>query len=449
MSGNPALTRLRAGWENNGVGFEALTMPHSIPYVSQTLSAEMERIESATITEGGEQAESELGKIPVNGATVHELDSENQVLFLAASMGLAEDPVDLDVPNSVVSHKLSQAETDVVLPESYSVEVDIDDGNPMAFMGGSLESMVLELAPSAFNKITFNHHFESVSYYNLPNEEVAGTTPNDFAPQVRSIPSYTDIAATDGDIWLRVNDASGLPGTVVMEAKVSAAASYGATTFSVPIGLKSDTGQPYWTPIVDSNSGLIIGTLGHEVEMAVVDGTGYEDGDEWSYARDRDAWVNSPADAPKLTEVHARIYLGTTELDLTQITCTHTLLAKPYMVIGRRWARRIDKLGVRKYEIGLQRRHTDRDIYNRLLTGEPALIRVDMWGKSYIGSGTERHRVSLIYPRVVFSGRGPGVENQDEVTESITGMCHPDPTNGTYPSASTLEIVGTVADLTA
>jgi hypothetical protein len=449
MAGNPALSQLRAGWENNGIGFEALTLPHSIPFVSETLSAELERIESATITSGGEKAESELGKIPVNGQTVHELDAENPVLFLAASMGLGEDPVTVDGPNSVVSHKLARSESDIVFPGAYSVEVNIDDGNPVAYLGGNLASMAIALAPRTFNTLTLEHHFESVNWYDAPSEEVPGATANDVAPQLRSIPSYADLQLADGDIWVQVNDASGVPGSVELLVKVGDAASYGAIPTIVQTGLKG-TGQPYWTPLIDSTSGRAIGTLGHEVEIAIVDDTGYEDLDEWSFARDRDVWVNSFADTPKLTEVHARIYIGADEFDLTQLTATHNLLANPYMPIGRRFARRIDQLGQRSYQLELQRRYTDTELWHRIITAESVAITVDMLGKSYIGSGSEQHRVSLIYPRVVFGGRGPGVENQEEITESATGMAHPDPGNvDGYTAAATIEIQGTVADLTA
>jgi hypothetical protein len=442
---NPANGQIRHSWETV-VGIPDEANWHDHEFVSEALSPEYGKIQPNSITKNAQIPAGQPSKIHGGGDIPIEWDPEGPVRYLAnlQKKGSVANPT-----AGVYVHKLAPSETAVTFPSTMSVEVSRDDGAPQINKGGRVGSASFSVAPSSFLTGAISLIPERQDYWAKAAriDVLGGGAPSD--PKLRGIPAYANWTdAVNGDLYIKATAVTGT--TVTLKAKVGSGASYGSTTFVVTVGLDSQ-GRPRWTDIIDSTSGLRVGSrdLANQLYIAAV--TNWAVDSEFSFARERTVWTPVLPAVPKFNEIFAQILVGDSlataegyEIDSFDLTITQPTTVKD--AIGGRFPHRVKQRGRRAVTGSIKREYLDKTLRKRLERAVQSWLRVDFFTGVLIGATAYESSMSLISGGFVEGGKTPSIGGQDSMDENYDFTCHPG-TDVTYPDDLTVLITNSIATL--
>lgn len=438
MPANPALTQLRVGFEATA-GYGDPAAFQDVRLLSETLGSDIPIIQDESIIDSAEMDEGYETKIIPGGDINVNWSPEDHVKFLANFFGKGKTAV--QAPTGVWTHKLAISETDITF-DRLAVEISRDLDNilatpvkrPEMYVGALASQLTWASGPRSFlngaiTLVTPRFHF-------LEDATVLTGTGTD--PVIRGFHKYSGLGSADGDIFVKVDSIPAA--TMDIICKVSAAAAYGTTKIVItPLT---------WTELTDEGD-LRIGDTGIPVEILWPNLTGVVNLDEWRFDRERAIWTQSLAAAAVLNEVDIEIQLDGTKFRTRDFSLTATRPAEPDESIGGRFLEvdQVNEFGQRTVAGQLNRRALDTALVDRLLRREPFSLTIDARGPE-IGSTGSRRQMILTMKNCIPSGRTPSVGGAGSFDEPIDFMAHPS-SDGTYPSALTVELVNSQADLTA
>lgn len=447
---NPADALLRAGWETicNVKPLDALLDKYFL-FVNESLSANIETIQRESIFSNAQRPEGLPSKIVTGGDIAIEVDAEGHAIFMANIQQRVTVTEPAGGGAGVYDHLLAPSATTEV-PATFTVEAWRDDNQAQLFVGSRVAEMAFSIAVRTLLTATVTIQSAYTHYW---ADAVQTTTAGagTAVPFLRNYPAYSDwVTGVDGDIYLRVKDASGLPGALVLEAKVSAAAAYGAADFTITNAGVDANGLPYWFPIVDSNGagGAFIGSRDMPVEVFFDVFTGLANTDEWRFDRDRGEWTPVFPDIPPFNEIFATITIDAEEFCLEQVDITITRPVVDIFCIGGRFADRTLRRGIADVTGSIQRQYLDTDLRKRLERQEPFKLKVQAYSGEEIIAGWE-HAILIVCPKCIANGATTSVTAVDDYPETLDFSSHPSPLDGEgYVDDATIVLTNSIADLT-
>jgi len=436
---NPANGLMRMGWETMcGVtpGDTALDK-YFIFQPGETLSNSIEKIQRESIFSNSQRPAGLPSKIPVAGDVPVELDAEGHVYFMANLQGATTTT---NIDTGVEHHKLMPSGVTAV-PPSFTLEAWRDDDQAQLFNEGKVTQMTFSLAQRTLLTSTISMVFAHSHYWADP--AILSGTPAPV-PYIRHFPKFSEWSppSVDGDLFMKVDTITGLPGEFEALFKVSTATAYGTE----PTLMIADQ----WNDCIDSNSTptnpLPLGTRDMPLQAYVEDPTGLIVGDEWEFDRDRGVWTPVYPDVPPFNEIFATVTFGSTVYCIEQVDLTISRPAGPIWCIGGRFAKKILRRGIGDVTGSIQRQYIDTELRRRLERQEPAVLTIDCYSGEQFETGYE-HRIKITCPLIVGEGNTPTISSVDDFPETWNFSAHPDPLNGSYPDDCTIEITNSIASI--
>jgi hypothetical protein len=196
-----------------------------------------------------------------------------------------------------------------------------------------------------------------------------------------------------------------------------------------------------WFGAVDTN-GLNYGSDEYPIQVTFPSLTGFLINDVMKADNARvPVWSQNLAVASPLNEIAGFVYVDGSLIRVADLTCNLTRPVIPDEIVGGQITDYSVEFGKRTAQWGFKRRALDVTLRNRLLRAQTFGARLDIYGP-LIGATAFRRRISLISLNVVPEGKTPSVSGPAQFEEDIKGFAFPS-SDGTYPSAITIEVVNT------
>lgn len=444
---NPADGLIRSGWEtvcNMYPGASAMDKYHL--FANETLTSNAEVIQRNSIISGGQTPQGLPSKIPVGGDINVEWDAEGHCIYLA---NLQQFVTTTNPTGSVYLHKMGPSFS-TEMPGTFSTEVWRDDSMAQLFVGNRASQATFSLAQRTVLTGAISIVSTFATYYDDPAYIGGGTST--VVQRLRGYPAYSDWAATDGDVYVKITDAGSLPSAPFnVSAKVTAAASYGAAETVISAVGTDANGLPYWTSLVDSNGsgGAFIGSRDLPVQIWFPNTTSLALNDEWRFDRDRGVWTPTFPDVPPFNEIFAAIYIDGEAYCIEQVDLTVTRPVIPVWCIGGRFPDRTIRQGRSTVTGSFQRKYLDTSIRKRLERGQTFKLVIQAYSGEEITTGYE-HYIKLVCPLCVPSGPTPSIASADEFNETLNFTSHPNAADAEgYVDDLNIEIQNSISDLAA
>lgn len=420
---------------------------HDARFRSFTPSNESENRDDPSIYSGGQRPESLPGKISSNGELEVSVRPEEFTRLFASVQQRVTTSTPAGATNSRL-HKMGPSRSSSVL-RTFSALFSQDDDNPTRWRGGRLNSLAFSQSrEDGFLVGTMGMTFAAGEYW--PDATVTTDPDASTKPTLGGIPplaQWNEATAADSRVHIKITDITDIAdGVISAVAKVGGGA-YSTEEFLVRIGTNSVTGEAYWVKMYDSTTGALLGQRSGPFTVHFPNSTNLAVDDAWYWDVKRAVWTPSYVSAPPFNEIYAAVYIDGEEFCIDDYTLTLTPPVQEQFCIGGRFAKSIRARGQRTVDLEINREYLDVTLRRRLETAESFILRVDCYSGEEIEAGFE-HVISLICPKCIPFGRTPGIESNEEMTESITATCHPDSTNSDYPDDLTVEEVNSLASVT-
>lgn len=311
-----------------------------------------------------------------------------------------------------------------------------DDGIPSYFLGCRPQQAVYQIQKPGVLNGSVNLSAESYTRWGIA-EQTAGTSTD---PEVRGLARGSIKSLADGDLYLKVTDATpGVGYTFKIKVKVGAASTYDGAEISVLIA----------TDVVLFDEGDDrVGTRDLHTIAYWANATGIALNDVWRIRREEDKWAQSlPTDYP-LNETLATLTKNGASFAVESASVTRVRPLDIPANVGGRFLPGITEKGRRTCAWTFARKQIDVSIMRALEEGDSVAMRLDCYSGVPIVAGNEatEPRISLISMDCRLAGTLPGTDNPDRHTETVTLTAYPND-DGTYPDDLTIEVVNSQTTL--
>jgi hypothetical protein len=400
-------------------------------------------IASNAIRGGGQAAESLPGKFETGGSLDVEANAEGHAYLFAN----AQERVTTTSPDTgVYVHKLFPSGDDPVA-QTIALLISRDDAFPQNFRGGAVKQVKWSWKSGGLLEVSFQLIFPRGDYWGSATvtTDPSATPP----PQIRGLLSYANYNADDSDIYVKVTAITNIgatPPSVTVVAKRSAAATYGAVTTEVPIGVDAE-GEERWTLLLDSNgtNGATFGVGPSAPALTFPSATGLAINDAWRFNRARALWTPAfPAVSP-FPEIYATILLNGLEICVEGFDLTVDLPVEAPSCLGNAFAHNVRRRGQRKVTLSIDREYIDVAHRWRLETGEPFGFEVKAKTGTQFVAGYE-HELHLTMARIIPEGDQADVDDANKMSEKISGQAFPSD-DVDFPDDLVVTITNSIADI--
>lgn len=431
---NPAAAQARVAFGTQAGRTSAWT---DFRFRSESLGLDFPTIEDDSIRAFGEQEQGLPSKIRVNGALPVNWQGEDHEKFIANFFGHGATPS--ESPTGVWTKKYAVQESDVDYISLW-LEISRDLGRPELLVGAEVQQLQFSIAAATILNGSIQVFAPRAMFWGDAAEVVVTGTPN--APILRGIHDYAGLQLADPDIFVKVSSVGS--DVVTFQTKVGTAAAYSNSQGPLATGNDSD-GNPIWHNLEDE-AGVLIGDEGLPVQIHFPDDT-LTAADEWEFTGTRAVWSQSLPTHSPFNEIYAEVYVDGTIFRTRDLGLTLERPIEPDDAIGGRFVDTVIEQGQRTAVWTLTRRASNLALYDKLLRAESATVRLQAYG-ALIGATGVRRQLIIRSLNCIPEGRGPNVAGRDTLDEQITLRAHPS-TDGTYPSAVTIETVNSVEDIAA
>lgn len=410
-------------------------------FSSHSLGPTFTRFPINDIRVGSQQTPGEPGPITAAGRAIN-VDAwypEHHAQHLAALQGT--DTITEIVAAAAYMHRLTPATgTNSFTPRA--LQMWRDDGLTAYLLGARPQQAVFELSSPGALKGSIQYTYEELSRFAAAIQS-AGTSTD---PQVRGLPRREIAEAADGDLYVKLTNATPSPGVydAQLQVKVGAASAY---TSAPTINVFAAT----WTKLRYYN-GSNAADVGKSRSMPVLiyfaDFTGAAIGDEWRIKATEDVWAQSLPTRHVINETECELLKDGDVFQFTGATITVTTPVFVPPNVGRRFKPGTKRSGRRTVQIQVSREQNDVSVIRLLESGEPVDLRLHGYTgiELVAGNAATEVRTSFIMPDCRAEGELPGVPAADRFEESVTLTAYPN-ADGTYPNDLTIETVVSQATL--
>lgn len=397
---------------------------HDTIFRNESISNQKDVRTDPSLYAGGQRPRSIPGKVHTNG----DMEFSGQPMSLDRIYASMQGKVTTTTPGGATNarqHVLGPSQSTTV-PSTHSSLIWRDDDLAQRSHGGQVSSAQFACSmEDGFLAVTLGMVYAMSDYW-ADGVEVAGT--GAVIPTVRGIPPYalwTDTPTTDRKIHFKISDVTDIAdGIIEILVKVGDGASYGAIPTTVNIGVNPLTNLAYWNVLLDSTSGLPIGSVISPVEVHFVNTTSLAVDDAWSFVDSRGVWTPDYPGTAVYNEARASILIDGVPYCIKDFTLTLTRPVTEVHCLGGSRAQEVRNRGQRAVEIEITRDYKDLSIRKKLETAETISFRADFYSGDIIEGATE-YQMSLICPLIELSGPTASIQGQEEMDEVITGTCHP------------------------
>lgn len=436
---NPGKALVRVAHSANGL----LPLPASagwrdFEFISSELGNESELVENPSLRGNSQAAEALPGIMSTAGAVEALVNAEGTALFYANAQGAVDVA---ESPTNVFTHRLAPSGGTPCATE-LAMLISRDDGLPQNFVGGKVATLSFKWEKGGLLTCSHELIFERSDYW---GSAVVVADPSATAPpQVRGIQNFPHLTTAGDDIFVKVISVVGAVAT--LKAKITAAATYGATTFTATIGLNAD-GEPIWAEIKDSNTGANYGNKAVHPEVHFPSATALVADDEWRFNRVRTLWTPGiPAVLP-FNGIYASVLVDGAKTCIDSFELKLERPIKAQTCLGAAFAHSIRERGVRKVTLSIDKEYLSILGRARLETRQPFKFQCYGFNGVAFEPGVE-HEIRLTCPRLIPTGKTPDVDAPDKMSEKIEAQGYEDPTNvDGYVDDLTIELVNSMANI--
>jgi hypothetical protein len=444
---NPGNAQARMGFESTDCGLGDATTLRDFRMRSEGLGAELPLIEDDSIGPFGEEPEGEPSKIDPGGPINVNWMGEDHGQHLAAFFGKGATPV--QAPAGVFLHKLAVTETDVSFGRVV-VEISRDQGRPTFYTGGIPSQLSFALQGRGILNGSITYVFPRFHFFDDPSV-LAGVGPIPFLRGLQPVAQLDSAVHDDSDVFVQVTAVPGTGGADFdVKAKVGLATTYDGA--AIPIFVGNDTaGNPLFTVLLHTATDVHVGQNAElPIEIHYKDAAAVAVLDEHRFPHRRvdgsgNPWTQALPVKALFNEISAFIRVDGIERRIRQMTGTLTRPVELDEAIGGRFTDFTIEQGDRTSVLELTRRAIGLELQNRLLAGAPFEFELDALSTEIAATGVRR-RLRWISKLCRATGRTISIAGKTTFDEPLTFKCHPS-TDGTYPSAVTIELTNSTSDL--
>jgi len=439
---NPGQALIRLGFEPSP-GIPAPTRWHDVIIQGEKVAAESKFLEVKTLSRAAMRPAPLPSKLEPGGEVMFYAASPRQdwPLFLTLLAGY-------DVPGGPLEtgaykHKIHRLGASLV-PETLALRIDRNDGRPWRYTQCRPSKLGVKFAASQLHEATISMIVGAQDPWGDVNLVTAGVG---LVPYIRGINDFNYDFPSEA-YFCKITAVTGT--TVSAQFKRGAAASYGSVVGGIP---RSNDGVDgwYWVP---TEAGILMGDRGLPTTMLFPlpnGGTDFTVGDEFSFPAITADWSGTIDYPPSIVtnEIYSSISLAggpPIEVDSGDISIDVPAAAK--FNYGGRQPHRTRVRGLQAITGKISREYAPANLQRQLVQGTPFSIVIAMHSRVAIGTtGALDQSITITMPNCLAKGKTASAESETVMNEPIEFQPYPDPSNGTYPSDITVEIVNEIPNL--